>query len=430
MISISFLKEQMKENKFVKTEFVLLLSLMAFLFIPGINQLIVDRLISGLENDVLNIAGQIEWFDLIDETLLAFLIVPLYFLFNEVAGDKNLLKTRINQTFIIGFCLYSLVSVFVYFYAHSLAAYMSAPIESITYLQMETAGFVIGFISSFMYVVFVVRGNWKYIISLMIARVVMLSIGYLILIPEYGVIGLATTNILCNFILSIVSFLLLYKDGLFQLMPIFEKKSVYDWIRVGSFSGLQIFLDNIIYALIVVRMVNEVSSAGIYWLANNFIWGWLLIPVIALAEIVKRDYLRGYKRIYNYLIVIGIILILWLFSVPLWSVMFKTVIHAQEPVAILNVLYILVPFYIAYSIAVVFDSVLISVGKTKYLFAISAIVNIIYYGIVYFLFLAGWFVGSLYFIIFMFGGGMIVHLLFSIVFFLHSKEKVKKLGWI
>ncbi|WP_318785332.1 hypothetical protein [Methanimicrococcus hacksteinii] len=305
---------------------------------------------------------------------------------------------------------------------------MNAPAESILYLQMETIGFIIGFISSFMYVVFVVRGNWKYIISLMVARVAMLSVGNFILIPEYGVMGLATTNILCNLILSIVSFVLLYKDDLFQWKLIFEKKAGFDWVKVGMFSGLQIFLDNAIYALIVVRMVNEVSSAGIYWLANNFIWGWLLIPIIALAEVVKRDYLRGYKRIHHYLFIVGCIVFLWILSVPLWPTMFEHVIHAQNPTAILNVLYILVPFYIAYSIATVFDSVFVSVGKTKYLFAISVVVNIIYYGIVYTLFLNGWFTASLHFIIFMFGIGMIVHLILSIFFFFYSKNGKKMIG--
>ena len=70
----------------------------------------------------------------------------------------------------------------------------------------------------------------------------------------------------------------------------------------------------------------------------------------------------------------------------------------------------------------VFDSVLVSVGKIKYLFGISLIVNIGYYGIVYSLFLAGFFEASISFIILMFGFGMIVHIVFSVLFYMHSKR--------
>jgi len=42
-------------------------------------------------------------------------------------------------------------------------------------------------------------------------------------------------------------------------------------VQIGVFSGLQVFIDNIIYALMVVKMVNMVNEQGNYWVANNFI---------------------------------------------------------------------------------------------------------------------------------------------------------------
>lgn len=35
-------------------------------------------------------------------------------------------------------------------------------------------------------------------------------------------------------------------------------------------------------------MVNDVVERGNYWVANNFIWG-VLVPILALAEIIKRE---------------------------------------------------------------------------------------------------------------------------------------------
>ena len=420
------IREQIITNRFNRPEIFLFLALMVFAFVPSINQLIVDRLVSGLESDLLNIAGQIEWFDLLDETLLAFLIVPLYFVLNKVANNIEAFKSRVNQTLILGFVIYLTVSILIYLYAGSLSSYMSAPDGSVEYLRLETIGFILAFISSFMYVVFVVRGKWNYIILLLIAKVAMLSLGNLVMIPEHGVMGVAFTNILVNSALLLTSMVLLNKEKLLQLRTKFDMSTLKDWTHTGLFAGCTIFLDNAIYMLIIVKMVNEVSSAGIYWLANNFIWGWLLIPIIALAEIVKRDYYRGYQRIYNYLLLIAVIVFIWVCTVPLWGIMFTDAIQADDPQGIISILYLAVPFYVAYALATVFDSILISIGKTKYIFGISLIVNIGYYGIIHSMFLLGWFEATIPFIITMFGLGMVVHLVFSVLFYLHSKRSLSQ----
>ena len=39
----------------------------------------------------------------------------------------------------------------------------------------------------------------------------------------------------------------------------------------------------------ICKMVNAVSESGNYWVANNFIWGWLLLPVIQLGELIKQE---------------------------------------------------------------------------------------------------------------------------------------------
>ena len=41
--------------------------------------------------------------------------------------------------------------------------------------------------------------------------------------------------------------------------------------------------------LMIVRMVNVVGEQGTFWVANNFIWGWLLLPVLQLGELIKSD---------------------------------------------------------------------------------------------------------------------------------------------
>lgn len=418
-------RKQISENHLRKTEYFLLLALMAFAFIPSINQLIVDRLVSGLGSDVLNIAGQIEWFDLFNETILAFLTVPMYFVFNRAKDDEDL-GSRINQTLTLGFIAYAIISVVIFVYANTLTAYMNAPSESINYLRLETVGFIIGFVSAYMYVVFVVRGRYDYIVALLIAKVAMLSIGNLALISDNGVTGIAITNICVNLILSAVSVFLLYKEKLLRKWTGFRKDVMTEWARTGLFSGGQVFLANFIYTAIVVKMINDVSQVGNYWLANNFIWGWLLIPMTAIGEMVKREYYNGYNRVWNYLALTGIVILVWIVSIPLWGVMFRDVIGADDVDIILGILYKLVPFYVPYALSVVLQGVLTSVGRTDYLLMESAFVNIVYYGILYGLFLAGVFTASINFVILLFGFGMVVCVFLDIGFYLYSKKSIPR----
>ena len=200
-----------------------------------------------------------------------------------------------------------------------------------------------------------------------------------------------------------------------------ENRFIKDWLKIGTFSGIQIFLDNFIYAVMVCKMVNAVSESGNYWIANNFIYGWLLVPVTCLCEIIKKN---NYKKLtfQNTWKYMCIIFGFWIISSPFWSFFIKDVLK-QDSKTILSILCILVPFYIFYTIAIFIDSYFISKGKTIYNTISSLIINIVYYGIVYILFKLNIFQLNIKFIIFMFGFGMLVHCMLSIGLYKHEQKK-------
>ena len=75
------------------------------------------------------------------------------------------------------------------------------------------------------------------------------------------------------------------------------------------------------------------------------------------------------------------------------------------------------PFYLTYIVSAFIDALFISKGKTIYNMIISLIVNVAYYGIIYILFSRNVFILNINFIIYMFGGGMVVHMILSIVLY-------------
>ena len=107
-----------------------------------------------------------------------------------------------------------------------------------------------------------------------------------------GVNGIGISNIIVNFILFFVSIYLLYKNEI----NIFNKdKTDFKWtkefLKIGGTSGLESFVRNLVYMVMIARMVNVVREQGTYWVANNFIWGWMLLPIIQLGELIKQEQL-------------------------------------------------------------------------------------------------------------------------------------------
>lgn len=416
----------------------LFVALMLLTFVPSVYQTFrVYFLVTSGSIDSLDIIGQIEWFDLINETLKAFLIIPLYYILSNFLGDKKIFSSRITQAGIITFIIYLLFSVIVYFSALDWVNFMVTSGQSLTeittYLQLETIGFAIGIIGSFFGVVFILIGKSRYIYTLLIANMIFTVIGDSILIPEFGVNGAAYTNIILNLMIAGVSLGLLHHEGLLYLKldKIGDYTWIKQWIKVGLFSGATILLDNIIYTVIISKMVNDVAEVGNYWVANNFIWGWLLIPTLALAEIIRKECTHGCKRenMIAYLTVNVIILAAWIVSIPAWSFVFKDFMAISDPSAIIAILILLVPFYVFYNLCSLFDNIFYGMGKTLYVFITSLVVNIGYYGIMYMLFLQGVFTESMEFIIFMFGCGMIIHFITIFLLYIYSGKKYG-INWI
>lgn len=175
-------------------------------------------------------------------------------------------------------------------------------------------------------------------------------------------------------------------------------------------------------------MVNMVAEQGNYWIANNFIWGWLLIPITALSEIIKRDCKDGYTKLnqFNYYFIATASIIAWAITVPLWTPFFRYAENLSNTNEIFSITIKLAPFYIAYAGYSIIDNIFIGLGKTIYNTINSFIINFVYYGIFYILYLTKTLTIDMNVIILMFGFGMVIHLIVSLIeerLFLRRFEK-------
>lgn len=410
-------------------------SLMLLSLIPFLYTLVRTNLIADIPStDGFGIAGHIEWFDLINETIQAFLIMPLYALLNKCIQDKQKFKERVFQTFLAVNIIYLLFSLVVLIYCnHIVSTMVVGPTGEVTrYLELETVGFIIANIVSFVNVLFVVKEKTLYIYAMVVFRTIFTIIGDLFLIPEFGVNGIAYSNIAVNSVCVVLCLIAVFREKLFTVSFKFEKSFVKDYLCMGSFSGFQILLDNFIYLFIVCKMVNAVEEQGNYWTANNIIWGLMLVPISALAEIIKKDCKDEltFAKIKRYNVIILATFLAWLFFIPLLGPFLKNVMGIDNSQTIKHILVLLIPFYLAYNYTVLFDNIFIGYGKTQYCFVISLIVNLIYYPIMYGLMREGSFAPNMTFICMMFGFGMVTHLGCSIACFMIHRKRLRNRGVI
>ena len=351
-----------------------------------------------------SIAGQLSWINLIYEIINEAIILPLYFFMGKVVSNKEEYKNRIKTGLTVSLGIYLVCSILICIFTKPLLSAMATNTEiineSAVYIRIESIANIFSLASSFLLVCLVTLGKSKFVYILTFAKLFLCIIfdtffvSTLNISANLGVNGIGYSNIIVNLILFIVSAILLKKDDI----SIFEKsklsfKWIKDFVKIGSISGLESFVRNIAYMLMICRMVNVVNEQGTYWVANNFIWGWLLLPITQLGELIKQEVATDEKAIKNntigYFFITIVVCLLWCITIPLWKPFMQNVLQFSDVDKLFNLVMILLGFYVLYALQNIFDCIFYGLGKTNYMLFESVVTNTIYYGIAFILYKSG-----------------------------------------
>ena len=282
----------------------------------------------------------------------------------------------------------------------------------------------------------VTLGKEKYVYALTAVKLVLcllvdtFMVSTLPVSLNLGVNGIAFSNIIVNVILVATAIILLSKEGI----ALFKKEKLSfgwmkDFAKVGGISGLESFVRNIAYMLMIARMVNMVGEQGTYWVANNFIWGWLLLPVLQLGELIKRETATDENAVKNnslgYFVITLAICVLWCITIPLWKPFMEHVLNFSDVDKLFELVMVLLGFYMLYAFQNVFDSTFYGLGKTYYMLFESVVTNTLYYGTAFILYLCGVWEPSLIGIALLFGIGNAFDAIVSLVAYAYLLKKKK-----
>lgn len=367
-----------------------------------------------------SIAGQLSWVNLIYEIVNEAIILPLFFFVGKVISDRKEFTNRLKTGLLISLGIYSVLAVAVILFAEPMLTAMAATpdiiADSATYIRIESIANVFGILFSFGSVALISLGKDKLVYILTGVKLVLCLISDTFLVStlpisaNLGVNGIGYSNIIVNALLFVTVIVLLAKQG-YKLWS--KEKMSFAWAKdfakIGGVSGLESFVRNIAYTLMVSRMVNMVGEQGTYWVANNFIWGWMLLPITQLGELIKQETAKDEKAVQNntlgYFTITGVVCVLWAVLIPTYKPFMQYVLGFDDVDKLFSLVMVLFGFYVLYAIQNVFDCTFYGRGKTIYMLFESVVTNSVYYGIFFVLYLTGVWTPTLLGIALMFGCG-------------------------
>ena len=367
-----------------------------------------------------SIAGQLAWVNLIYEVIDEAIILPLFYFVGKVLLDKKELTNRIKTGLLLTLCVYIVLSAIVMGCVEPLLKAMATDPSiidaSATYIRIEATANVFGILFKFALVGLVALGKDKLVYILTGIKLVLCVVLDIFLVSSLpvsanlGVNGIGATNIIVNGLLFFVALILLAKNGI----NIFSKdKMSFAWakqfLKIGGISGLESFIRNLAYMVMIVRMVNIVDEQGTYWVANNFIWGWMLLSILQLGELIKQETSTNKDAVKNntlgYFMITLITPVIWSALIPAYKPFMQYVLNFNDVDKLFRIVMISFGFYALFAIQNVFDATFYGLGKTQYMLFESVVTNVIYYGLLFILYMTGVWQPTLISIVLLFGIG-------------------------
>jgi len=191
---------------------------------------------------------------------------------------------------------------------------------------------------------------------------------------QLGIKGVAYSSMVRSLITLLVGITMAFVTIRMSFRYFFQFRVVdYSWLKVwsiqGGFSGLDSLIRNTVYALIVIRGMNLLNEQDTYWIANTFIWSWLLLPVLALSEMLRQDLAtnhpqQSYKTIFPaYMYLSLAILVIWAVTFPSWKLFIGNVLNAANSMEVSELVYQLMPGYVCFMISSFARAVFYAKGK-------------------------------------------------------------------
>jgi len=374
----------------------------------------------------LKILGQLSLMAIIFKIFQETIIQPLYKTFGDAFNQKTFLARKYFKyilliTFIFTFIIFLLVP--------KIAIISKIPFEifneAIIFLRLSTISFGLNILVQFLYTFNIVAQNTKNIVVYLLVNSFMLLLLNFIFCSKFcfalGVNGVAISDIIVYIFLVFYLYLSLKKDS--KEIFVFVKKQ---YLKLAFISFAETLIRNVVYYFIILVFLNILNNQNIYYVANDYIWSVMLVPVLAQSTLIKQflaqNNNQSLKKYFINTILLSFFIIL---LIPIAYILFRYIYKFPNYMLYFLTLIKLVPCYILFCFDSVVEAYFVATGKLHYILIQTILTNIVVYGIAYILYLFNVWSITLDAIIILFNLGMIVSSTYTISVFCYLKKKEK-----
>lgn len=298
-----------------KVDWKLLFILLLFQILPTIYKTTRIYFLGILPDEsTYTIASQILWLNILYEIIIESITVPLFFVFSKMKNDNSFdsrNKTLSLTTYLI-FSIFLLFTILIFVNTGNIVDdFISRNnvelFEKTTnYIKYEVWGMLGSSIFSYLFLVLTLFQIRKYhLISFLICLLFTLSTILLDLFLvsnnsyslQLGINGVGINSIISNFLCSIVlvvytsfSPIKMWRFNLFKNKQVLDFKLIKKYFSLFLLFGAEVTIRNLFFYFMIIQSIDAINDAETYWVANNFIWNWLLMPLTTFSIFIKQTY--------------------------------------------------------------------------------------------------------------------------------------------
>lgn len=388
-----------------------------------------------------DIASQIGWLGTLFEILQEALILPLFFIIGKVVTNRIDFSNRIKTGLITTTFIYGIFTISILFFSDNLLLLMGKQDflkETSQYIKLESVAILLAVIQSFLFVGLMLsnqkRQLTRYYIITFLATLCFdfFFLSNFTLSLKLGVIGIPLTKIVVAMLSITYMYFSLKKKELLVKNDKLSFKWQKEWFEIGTLSGAESFVRNMFFIFMILKMMNQVGGQSIFWLANSFIWNILLLPVLTLGEVLKKQVAAhgDVRRLFqSSLKITTVIIIIWFVTIPLYKDFLIQVMGINEYQEVFKLILISFGFYVIFAYNNIIDSIFYGMGRTDLMLWQSILTNFLVYGIAFYLYQNAIFQPTLISIAILFGVGIVFDSLITfIMYYNFSKYSLSKLN--
>lgn len=400
-------------------------------FLPLLWKILELTFLSSYDN-ALKILGQIALISIIFKVFEESILNPIYKCFSKQnINDENQRQYLVKKFLIYYFLITIVFTIVILFLSTYILKFSKVPDyifnETLSFIKLYVVSCGLGVISKYLYTCSLIGKETKKMGWYLFIKSIITAILFVIFVPKFsfgfGVKGIAIAELVIN-IISIIYLSTHIKNINSQAIEFNYK----EYFKLFVFSFVETLIRNIVYYFVILVFLNIIDNQDLYFVANDYIWSIMLVPVLAQSGIIKQELSLGNNNLKPYFYNSIILILFMILLVPIALLIFKYVYTLSNYLDYFMVLLKLFPCYIIFVFDSIIEAYFIATGKMKHILVQTILTNIFVYCTALILYLCGVWVITLDSIILLFNLGVIVSSLYTIsVYLIERKKEVKKI---